>query len=132
MGGLYDDVDVIVPVPLHYRRRIKRGYNQSELLAIGMARQMGVECDFRSLKRVRYNDSQTSKSRTERWMNVDDIFEVCRVDRLRGRHILLVDDVLTTGATISACAEEIIRACEGDVRISIATLAASTRWRPGV
>ena len=132
MGGLYDDVDVIVPVPLHFRRRMSRGYNQSELLALGMARRMGVECDLRSLSRVRYNESQTNKSRTERWANVDDIFEVRRADRLRGRHILLVDDVLTTGATISACAEEIIRACEGDVRISVATLAASTRWRPGV
>ena len=97
-----------------------------------MARRLGVEGDLRSLSRVRYNESQTNKSRTERWANVDDIFQVRRADRLRGRHILLVDDVLTTGATISACAEEIIRACEGDVRISIATLAASTRWRPGV
>ena len=132
MGGLYDDVDVIVPVPLHYRRRMKRGYNQSELLAVGMARKMGIGYDFCSLKRVRCNESQTNKSRTERWANVDDVFEVRRADRLRGRHILLVDDVLTTGATISACAEAIIRACEGDVRISVAALAASTRWRPGV
>ena len=132
MGGLYDDVDVILPVPLHYRRRMKRGYNQSELLAVGMARKMGIGYDFRSLKRVRCNESQTNKSRTERWANVDDLFEVRGAERLRGRHILLVDDVLTTGATINACAEAIIRACEGDVRISVATLAASTRWRPGV
>lgn len=126
-SGDFDDVDMIVPVPLHLRRRLKRGYNQSEQLAIGISRRMGVECDFRSVCRRSYNESQTTKSRVERWGNVARIFEVRRAERLRGRHILLVDDVLTTGATISSCAIEIIKACEGDVRISIASLAVSNR-----
>ena len=126
-SGNFEGVDLVVPIPLHYRRRLMRGYNQSEQLALGLGRKMGVKCDFRSVCRRSYNESQTSKSRSERWKNVEEIFEVRDADKLRGRHILLVDDVLTTGATISSCAMAIHRACEGDVRISIATLAASRR-----
>ncbi len=126
-SGNFDDIDLIVPIPLHYRRRLHRGYNQSEQLALGVGRKMGVECDFRSMRRCHYNDSQTSKSRSERWENVEEIFEVRRVEKLRGKHILLVDDVLTTGATMASCASAIVKACEGDVRISIATLTVSRR-----
>lgn len=126
-SGNFEDVDVVIPIPLHFRRRLKRGYNQSEQLALGVGRKMGIKCDFRSVYRRRYNESQTSKVDAERWDNVEAIFDVRRAERLRGRHILIVDDVLTTGATISSCASAIIRACEGDVRISIATLAVSRR-----
>lgn len=128
-SGNFDDIDLIVPVPLHFNRRLVRGYNQSEQLALGVGRKLGVECDFRSIRRRQYNESQTSKSRSERWENVDNIFEVRHSEKLRGKHILLIDDVLTTGATISSCATAIIRACEGRVRISIATLAVSQRIR---
>ncbi len=126
-SGNFDEVDVIVPIPLHYRRRMRRGYNQSEQLALGVGRKMGVECDFRAVCRNMYNDSQTLKSRAERWDNVAEIFEVRHAKRLRGRHILLIDDVLTTGATVLSCASAIIKACEGDVRISVASLAVSRR-----
>ena len=126
-SGNFADIDLIVPIPLHYRRRLHRGYNQSEQLALGVGRKMGVECDFRSMRRCHYNDSQTSKSRSERWENVEEIFEVRRVEKLRGKHILLIDDVLTTGATMASCASAIVKACEGDVRISIATLTVSRR-----
>lgn len=126
-SGNFDDIDLIVPIPLHYRRRLHRGYNQSEQLALGVGRKMGAECDFRSVRRCHYNDSQTSKSRSERWENVEEIFEVRRVEKLRGKHILLIDDVLTTGATMASCASAIVKACEGDVRISIATLTVSRR-----
>ena len=126
-SGNFDDIDLIVPIPLHYRRRLRRGYNQSEQLALGVGRKMGVECDFRSVRRCHYNDSQTSKSRSERWDNVEEIFDVRRAERLRGKHILLLDDVLTTGATMASCASAIVKACEGDVRISIASLSVSRR-----
>ena len=126
-SGNFEGIDLIIPIPLHYRRRLMRGYNQSEQLALGVGRKMGIKCDFRSVRRCTYNESQTSKSRSERWDNVEEIFEVRDAEKLCGRHILLVDDVLTTGATISSCAMAIHRACEGDVRISIATLAASRR-----
>ena len=125
--GGFEGVDLIIPIPLHYRRRLLRGYNQSEQLALGIGRKMGVGCDFRSVFRRSYNDSQTLKSRSERWDNVENIFEVRRAERLRGKHILLVDDVLTTGATITSCASTILKACDGDVRISVATLAVSRR-----
>lgn len=126
-GGLYGDVDVIVPIPLHKRRRLMRGYNQAEMLALGVSNKLGVPYEFKAVKRVQYNESQTQKRRMERWENVSDIFAVPKPEKLRGRHILIVDDVLTTGATITACAKTIYEACEGDVRISIATLAASPR-----
>ncbi len=126
-SGDFEDVDLIVAIPLHYRRRLARGYNQSEQLALGIGHQIGVKCDFGSVRRSHYNKSQTSKRRSERWENVAEIFEVRRADRLRGHHILLVDDVLTTGATISSCAKAILEACEGDVRISVATLSVTRR-----
>ncbi len=123
----FNDLDLIIPIPLHFNRRLFRGYNQSEQLALGIGRKMGIKCDFHSVRRTKYNDSQTSKKRIERWDNVEHIFTVQSVERLRGRHILLVDDVITTGATISSCATAIIAACNGDVRISVATLAVSRR-----
>ena len=126
-SGNFEDIDLVIPIPLHYRRRLRRGYNQSEQLALGVGRKIGVECDFRSVRRCRYNDSQTSKSSSERWENVEEIFEVRNADKLQGKHILLVDDVLTTGATMASCASTIIRACNGDVRISIASLSVSHR-----
>lgn len=126
-SGNFEDVEVVIPIPLHYRRRLRRGYNQSEQLALGVGRKMGVKCDFSAVRRRLYNDSQTSKSHSERWENVEAIFEVRNVERLRGKHILLVDDVLTTGATMTSCASTILKACDGDVRISIATLTVSRR-----
>lgn len=121
-SGLYDDVDVVVPVPLHWWRRLTRGYNQSEYLADGIARELGVKVDRQSVVRHRYNKSQTSQSHLERWDNVEHIFRVRRPDRLRGKHILLVDDVLTTGATIISLGTTILEGVE-DCRLSVAVLA---------
>lgn len=122
-----EGVDVIVPVPLHWIKRVKRGYNQSEYVAHGISLATNIDCDFRTVKRVRNNPSQAKRGRDERWENVANIFKVTHPERLRGRHILLVDDVFTTGATIISCAEAILDACEGDVRISVATIAISQR-----
>lgn len=123
-GGLYSDVDVIVPVPLHMRKQASRGYNQSEYIAAGMAKSLGCHVDSRSVMRTRHNPSQALKLHKERWENVEGIFAVRRPGRLAGKHILLVDDVLTTGATITSCAEAIIAAVP-DCRLSIATLSVS-------
>lgn len=121
---LYHGVDLIIPVPLHLRKQLSRGYNQSEYLARGMSASMGVPVNTRSVRRVKYNDSQTKRSKEERWDNVRGIFAVYRPDDLAGKHILLVDDVLTTGATVISCAEAILAAVP-DCRLSIATLAVS-------
>lgn len=123
-SGLYADVDVVVPVPLHIGRRFWRGYNQSEYIARGIARELGVEVDTRSVSRYRYNRSQTTHRRDERWDNVEGIFRVRRRESLRGRHILLVDDVFTTGATIMSLGETILSQVD-DVRLSVAVLATS-------
>lgn len=122
----YRAVDVVIPVPLHWRKRLQRGYNQSEYLAEGIAEALGCEVDRRSVIRRRNNPSQTHHTHEERWENVAGIFEVRRPERLRGRHILLVDDVLTTRATMVSCGEAILRAVP-DCRISVAVLAASKR-----
>lgn len=121
---LYNDVDVVIGVPLHWWRRLRRGYNQSEYLAQGIAEVLGVEVDTRSVKRYRYNKSQTSRHSSQRWENVEGIFKVRRPEALRGKHILLVDDVFTSGATIMSLGET-IRLAVPDTKLSVAVLATS-------
>lgn len=125
-SGNYDDIDLVVPVPLHWARRIWRGYNQSEYLADGIAKCLGAKVERKAIYRSRYNRTQTSRSHSERWQNVEGIFAVRNAERLQGRHILLVDDVFTTGATIMSLGETILAAAP-DARLSVATLAATPR-----
>lgn len=125
-SGLYDGVEVVVPLPLHPIKRCRRGYNQSEYIAEGIASQLGVGVDRHSVRRKRNTESQALKSRHERAQNVDEAFDVRRPERLEGRHVLLVDDVFTTGSTMLSCAGEMLRAAPG-CRISIAVLAVSRR-----
>ena len=125
-SGLYDTVEVVVPLPLHPFKRCHRGYNQSEYIAEGIAAQLGVEVDRRSVRRTRNTASQALKPRRERAGNVEGAFSVRRPERLAGRHVLLVDDVMTTGATLLSCASAILRDAPG-CRISIAALAVSQR-----
>lgn len=122
-SSLYDDIDLLVPVPLHWTKRIHRGYNQAEEICVGLGRSMDLSYDFRSLKRIRKTQTQALHRNPEaRRRNVEGAFRLRHADRLRSKHILLVDDVLTTGATITACAEAIRKAIP-DARISVATLA---------
>lgn len=125
-SGLYVDVDAVVPLPLHPLKRCRRGYNQSEYIAEGIAAQLGVAVDRRSVRRCRNTASQALKSRRERVRNVEGAFAVRHPEALAGRHVLLVDDVMTTGNTLLACAAEIVRAAPG-CRVSIAALAVSQR-----
>lgn len=121
---LYDSVDLLIPVPLHWSKRMQRGYNQAEEICTGLGRSMGIPYDFHSLKRIRRTRAQALHRDTDaRRRNVEGAFRLRRPERLQGKHILLVDDVLTTGATITACAEAILSELP-DARISVATLAA--------
>ena len=96
-------VDVVVPVPLHPIRRRERGYNQSELLAVAFARRIGRFCERRALRRIRETEHQTRLSGDERRVNLKGAFRVVEPARIRGRTIVLVDDVMTTGSTLDEC-----------------------------
>ena len=125
MRDCYPSPEVIVPVPLHWRRKWRRGYNQAEVIARGLAEGMGgrpVETGL--LRRVKYAVSQTRMHVGNKWENVSGAFSLnpkADLETLRGRHILLVDDVLTTGATAEACWDA-LRVIP-DIKISYASVA---------
>src|SRR6185312_5058207 len=98
------EIDAIIPIPLHNKKEAIRGYNQSELIAEGIGNVLNIPVLNNALLRKRHTDSQTKKSREERLMNMKDAFEVTSSHLLKNKHILLVDDVLTTGATIESAA----------------------------
>lgn len=120
-SGFFSGVDVIVPVPLHPRRQKMRGYNQSECIARGVSTVTGIPMDIVSVVRTKHTETQTRKSSHDRWENVNGIFSLRRAEAFAGKHILIIDDVLTTGATTTACADA-FDGVEG-VRISVLTLA---------
>jgi ComF family protein len=120
---LFAPAEVVVPVPLHPKKLKKRGYNQSEMFAQGIAEAMKINIPKEALIRTRASETQTKKSRFARWKNVEEIFSVTVPDALKGKHVLLVDDVVTTGSTLEACAEKILRV--PGTKVSIATLAST-------
>ena len=101
----FQGIDVIIPIPLHKKKQQIRGYNQSEWIARGVFQVTGIPVDTSSVIREKHTNTQTRKSIYERWENVEGIFKLRHPERLVGKHILIVDDVLTTGATTTACAD---------------------------
>jgi ComF family protein len=120
---LFETVEVVIPVPLHPLKQRKRGYNQSDFIAEGIAEGMGIEWRNDVVTRVYYNESQTGKSKFLRWQNVESIFHLNNQKAIEGKHVLIVDDVITTGSTIEStalCAKTV----EG-TKVSVAALAYS-------
>lgn len=120
-SGFFEGIEVLIPVPLHLRKEKYRGYNQSEYIARGIWEVTGISLNKDSIVREKYTDTQTRKTAYERWENVAGVFALRYPDRFVGKHILLIDDVLTTGATTVACAS-VFKEVEG-IRISVLTLA---------
>ncbi|MBL0328160.1 MAG: ComF family protein [Bacteroidetes bacterium] len=121
MCDSFKTVDTIIPVPLHSKKIKKRGYNQSEAFAEGLSVSMGVPANVKTLFRAYESETQTKKSRFSRWQNVESIFQLKDIKSLEGKHVLLVDDVVTTGATLEACAQT-LQQIPG-IKISVATIA---------
>lgn len=116
----FDDIDIIIPVPLAARRRRQRGYNQSERIAQGISTITHIPVITNCIKRTKFIESQTTKNRQQRRDNVKGLFHTLHPERLTNKHILIVDDVLTTGATILSCTDD-MRQIEG-IKISVVTL----------
>ncbi|MBR1732242.1 MAG: ComF family protein [Alloprevotella sp.] len=125
----FDGIDCIVPIPLAKRRQHRRGYNQSEMLARGVAEATGLPLITSAIARIVDNPTQTSLTAQQRAENVQSIFRLRQAEKLADRHVLLIDDVLTTGATLLSCAKEMARA--SGIRISILTLFVAGRHSEG-
>jgi len=121
MNSDFSQIQLIVPIPLHPSRLRQRGYNQAEWIAMGIAEAMGKPLENKTVARVSASSTQTKKGRYDRWTNVEGIFRTCLPEKLINKHILLVDDVVTTGATLEACASAILSL--GNTKVSVATLA---------
>jgi len=119
-SGFFDGIDGIVPIPLAKKRLRQRGYNQSLEIAKGVSEITGLPVWPKVVKRNVFEGSQTNKGRWERNENVEQVFELTDAASIRDRHLLIVDDVVTTGATVLACSKELVKA--GHVKISVLSL----------
>ncbi len=119
-AGFFDGTELIVPVPLAKAKMRRRGYNQSEEIARGVAAVTGLPVATNAVARIRDTESQTSKTDVQRVDNVEGAFRLMRPDMVAGRHVLIVDDVVTTGSTVCACGKELMKA--GGVSLSVMSL----------
>lgn len=103
MPNFFVDIDAIVPVPLHPKKERMRGYNQSVEIANGVQKVVGLPIFSQLIERTRFSETQTHKNKEERWKNAEGLFTLAPNDGFEGKHILLIDDVLTTGSTAIAC-----------------------------
>jgi ComF family protein len=120
-SGRFSECEIIIPLPLFAAREKKRGYNQSKMIAEGMSRELEIPVVSDVVIRLKKTETQTHKSRIQRWKNMEATFRIRDKQKIYGRHILLVDDVVTTGASLEACSQ-VLLSIPG-VRVSIACLA---------
>lgn len=116
----FEEIDLIVPIPLECKRQRERGYNQSLMIARGVSDVTGLPIGTDIIERKIFESSQTEKNRWMRNDNVKDVFQLLQPEKVQGKHILLIDDVVTTGATISSCGQELAKA--GNVKISVLSI----------
>jgi ComF family protein len=121
----FSNTDYLVPLPLYADKEFKRGFNQAEIICEGMSRTMGVPMLTKNLIRQRHTDTQTKKHRAERWENVEGSFAVKNPAALLGKNIILVDDVITTGATLEACTQCLLQV--PGIQVSLATVATASK-----
>ena len=120
-AGWFNGVDLIVPLPLNRKKYRIRGYNQAELICTGLHKATNIQVEKLAIMRTIFTQTQTRKSRLQRWANVEHVFDVKDEHLLEGRHVLLVDDVITTGATMDACGQVLLRA--PGLKLSVLSLA---------
>jgi len=120
-SSFFSNIDYVIPIPLHPKKEKLRGYNQSKYIAKGIQKILQIKVNTKALIRIENTDSQTRKKRFSRWGNMMNSFALKKPEKLIDTHILLVDDVVTTGATLEACAQKLLE-IKG-VRVSIATIA---------
>jgi ComF family protein len=120
-SGRFDTIDVLVPLPLNPKREAIRGYNQAEMICLGISEVMNISIDKSAIQRNIFTETQTNQNRIGRWQNMDGVFAINNITKLQNKHVLLVDDIVTTGATLEACGNTIIKNC--NVALSIATVA---------
>lgn len=120
----YQGIDYIIPIPLHPKKEKLRGYNQSQVIAEGISEVMNIPIASNFMYRSVFTDTQTKKSREDRWNNVKDIFVLKNQESLIGKHVLLVDDVITTGATLMSAGKALMQV--DGIKISVATVACAS------
>jgi ComF family protein len=120
-NDVFNTVDLIIPVPLHKSRLKQRGYNQSTCFAEGLASKLDATVHENNLVRVKATDTQTHRSRFSRFENMQEVFAVKNPEKLINKHILLVDDIVTTGSTLEACGQKLLEI--PGLKLSIATIA---------
>ena len=120
-SGFFDDIDYLLPVPLHRSKEKKRGFNQAEKIAAGIAQVTNIPVETTHVFRVKANTTQTRKGRFDRWKNARNLFSQENPELFNEKHVLIIDDVLTTGSTLEAVAQSLLQS-QG-VKISILTLA---------
>ena len=121
----FNNIDALIPLPLFPSKEKKRGYNQAKVLCDGMTEVLNLPVLSNVISRPQHTETQTKKGRIERWKNIEGKFRVIAEETIRNKHLLLVDDVITTGATLEACGIELLTV--ENVKLSVATLCVASR-----
>lgn len=120
-SGRFNDVQVLLPLPLNEKKKYKRGYNQAEIICKGIAEVFNKPIITNAVERTVFTQTQTHENRIARWQNMEGVFALANEKSIANKHVLLVDDVITTGATLESCGSEILKA--NNAQLSIACVA---------